>query len=73
MSMATVAIVTRMTKVSGDVCGGDSSGGDKGRTRQTKAEVSRVGPVKIGLARFLGLSMKYCVGNVDEEGLFLRL
>ena len=72
MSMATVAVVTRMTKVSGDVRG-DSSGGDKGRTRQTKAEASRVGPVKIGLARFLGLSMKYCVGNVDEEGLFLRL
>ena len=52
MSMGTVAIVTSMTKVSGDVCGGDSSGGDKGRTRQTKAEASRVGPVKIGLARF---------------------
>ena len=70
--MATVAVVTRMTKVSGDVRG-DSSGGDRGRTRQTKAEVSRVGPVKIGLARFIGLSMKYCVGDVDGEGLFLRL
>ena len=52
--MATVTVVTRMTKVSGDVRG-DSSGGDKGRTRQTKAEASRVGPVKIGLARFLDL------------------